>query len=61
MLVGSQTLNAVLLCPQLVLMRRLASDRRVMGDLRLRRVGAALSGATIVLVFGCVVALLLAP
>jgi Mn2+/Fe2+ NRAMP family transporter len=40
-LVGSQTLNAVLLCPQLLLMRRLAGDRALMGDLRLGRAGSA--------------------
>jgi Mn2+/Fe2+ NRAMP family transporter len=56
-LVGSQTLNAVLLCPMLLAMRRLACDERVMGDLRLGRTGRVLSAATIALVLVCVVAL----
>jgi Mn2+/Fe2+ NRAMP family transporter len=58
-LVGSQTLNAVLLCPQLLLMRRLAGDRALMGDLRLGRAGSVLSAGTILVVMACVGALLL--
>jgi Mn2+/Fe2+ NRAMP family transporter len=57
-LVGSQTLNAVLLCPQLLLMRRLARDPGLMGELRLGRAGNALSAATVALVLACVCVLL---
>jgi Mn2+/Fe2+ NRAMP family transporter len=57
-LVGTQALNAVLLLPQLVVMRRLASSREVMRDMRLGPAGRVLSLATIVLVLACVLALL---
>jgi Mn2+/Fe2+ NRAMP family transporter len=58
-LVGSQMLNAILLCPQLLLMRRLVADRSLMGELRLGRLGGALSWLTIALVLGSVLTLLI--
>jgi NRAMP (natural resistance-associated macrophage protein)-like metal ion transporter len=57
-LVLTQVLNAVLLVPLLLLMYRLARDRTVMGGRVAGRAASAAHLATLVLVGGCVVALL---
>ncbi|MEZ5101081.1 MAG: divalent metal cation transporter [Thermoleophilia bacterium] len=54
----TQALNAVLLLPLLVLVRRVARDRSVMGELALGRAGAGASAAAIVVLGACVAALL---
>jgi Mn2+/Fe2+ NRAMP family transporter len=54
----TQVLNAVLLLPLLVLMHRLAADPEVMSDLATGRTAGLAQVVVIVLVSGCVAALL---
>ena len=53
----TQALNAVLLLPVLLVIRRIASDRALMGDHALSRTGGALTGAAFAGIAGCVIAL----
>jgi Mn2+/Fe2+ NRAMP family transporter len=53
----SQALNAVLLLPLLVFIRRLASDPALMGANALRRGGRATTGVAVVALGVCVAAL----
>jgi Mn2+/Fe2+ NRAMP family transporter len=57
-LVGTQALNAVLLLPLLVFVERLARDPEVLGEHASGPLGRAAATATLVLVGGCVAALL---
>jgi Mn2+/Fe2+ NRAMP family transporter len=53
----SQALNAVLLLPVLWVMRRIASDRSLMGEHALSRTGALVTGAVFAAIAACVAAL----
>jgi Mn2+/Fe2+ NRAMP family transporter len=57
-LIVTQALNAVLLVPLLVLMGMMGRDRSLMGDHRAGPFATAVYAATIALISGCVVALL---
>ena len=59
LLVSTQTLNAVLLVPLLVVMHLLSRDRDTMGDLVVSRRVAAAQAVVVALVCGCVVLILL--
>jgi Mn2+/Fe2+ NRAMP family transporter len=59
LLVSTQTLNAILLLPLLVLMLRLSRDRSVLGAHVVSRTWAAVQALVVLAVFACVALLLL--